>query len=335
MMETVVSMAIIAIVLLACGSVLVLAARVMNTSASGTAAQADAGQTVATQIAADLRMATSFSERTANAVTFTVPDRTGDGQPDTIRYAWYGAGGGNITINSVVYGVAPNTLVRQFDGGPPATLADRVQAFSFNYLLRTVGQPTQSPASESPDQNLVTHSGLSLNVKPFALKSTNWLAEYVQVAFPANTVSWKINHVKLQIARASANATGTLILEVHGADTAHKPTSAVLGSATVDMTTLTTTKTTVDLTLTPAVSIPDPNQGVVLVVKTVASNPSNVYYDSLSTDFSIGYTTTTNAGGSWSTPTTLSALQFSMWGTYTTQSSTAPPPQAEPTPTYQ
>jgi type II secretory pathway component PulJ len=335
MIETVVSMAIIAIVLLACGSVLVLAARVMSSSASGTAAQADTGQTVATQIAADLRMATSFSERTGNVVTFTVPDRNGDGQPETIRYAWYGAGGGNITINSVVYGVAPNTLVRQFNGGPPATLADRVQAFSFNYLVRSVGQPTQSPATESVDQNLLTHSGISLNVKAFALKSTNWPAEYVKVAFPGSTVSWKINHVKLQIARASANATGTLVLEVHGADSAHKPTSTVLGSTTVDMATLTTTKTTVDLTFSPAVSIPDPNQGVVLVVKTTASNPANVYYDSLSTDFTIGYTTTTNSGGSWSTPATTSALQFSLWGTYTTQSSSPPPPQAEPAPVYQ
>src|SRR3954470_11950776 len=93
MVETVVSMAIIAIVLLACGSVLVLAARVMSSSASGTAAQADAGQTVAPQIAAGLRMAPSYSERTGNAVTFTVPDRNGDGQHDTLRYAWYGAGG--------------------------------------------------------------------------------------------------------------------------------------------------------------------------------------------------------------------------------------------------
>jgi prepilin-type N-terminal cleavage/methylation domain-containing protein len=335
LIEAVVSMAIIAIVLLACGSVLVLAARVMTASASGTAAQADAGQAVATQIATDLRLATAFTERTSTAVTFTVPDRNGDGQPETIRYAWYGAGGGNITINSVVYGIAPNTLIRQFNGGPPATLAERVQAFSFNYLVRTIGQPTQSPASESPDQNLLTHSGLSLNVKAYALKSTNWPAEYVQVAFPANTVSWKINHVKLQIARASANATGTLVLEVHGADSAHKPTSTVLGAASVDMTTIATTKTTVDLMLSPAAVIPDPAQGVVLVVKTTASNPANVYYDSLSTDFSIGYMTTTNSGGSWSTPVTTSALQMSVWGTYTTQSSGPPPPQAEPAPAYQ
>ena len=101
------------------------------------------------------------------------------------------------------------------------------------------------------------------------------------------------------------------------------------------MSTIATTKTTVDLTLSPPVVVADPAQGVVLVVKTAASNPANVYYDSLSTDFSIGYMTSTNAGGSWSTPTTLSALQVSVWGTYTTQSSGPPPPQAEPPPTYQ
>ena len=53
----------------------------------------------------DLRLALSFSERTPTAVTFTVPDRDGDGDTETIRYAWETPDGDPATN-----GVAPLTM---------------------------------------------------------------------------------------------------------------------------------------------------------------------------------------------------------------------------------
>jgi type II secretory pathway pseudopilin PulG len=75
-------------------------------------------------MAADLAHATGFTERTAHAVTFTVPDRSGDEVPETIRYSWSGTAG--------------NPLQIAYNGGTPATLAANVQALNLSYLTRSV-----------------------------------------------------------------------------------------------------------------------------------------------------------------------------------------------------
>jgi hypothetical protein len=66
----------------------------------------------------------SFSERTANAVTFKVPDRTGDELPETIRYSWSGTAGDPLQI--------------EYNGSAPATLVADVNQFDLSYSLRTM-----------------------------------------------------------------------------------------------------------------------------------------------------------------------------------------------------
>jgi hypothetical protein len=68
----------------------------------------------------DLQTAKSFTERTATAVTFTVPDRDGDNIDETIRYAWAGTPGDPLTY--------------QLNGGTATTLADDVQQFNLAAL---------------------------------------------------------------------------------------------------------------------------------------------------------------------------------------------------------
>ena len=50
------------------------------------------------ELTADLALTRSFSERTATAVTFDVPDRNGDLLPETIRYAWSGTSGDSADV---------------------------------------------------------------------------------------------------------------------------------------------------------------------------------------------------------------------------------------------
>lgn len=64
---------------------------------------------------ADVQLATSFSEISDTAVTFSVPDRNGDDVTETIRYAWSGTKG--------------DPLTRQYNGGAVATVAENVHAF--------------------------------------------------------------------------------------------------------------------------------------------------------------------------------------------------------------
>ena len=76
------------------------------------------------EITTELGLALSFEERTAYAVSFTVPDRNEDGLRETIRYAWSGVAGDPVT--------------REYNGGPSAAIAENVHHFDLSYLLKAV-----------------------------------------------------------------------------------------------------------------------------------------------------------------------------------------------------
>ena len=97
---------------------------VADESIPGQRAEAsDAGR----QVLDDLKYATGFTERTDKAVTFTVPDRTGDGQPDTIRYAWSGTAGDPLTYS--------------LNGATPLVAATNVHQFALTFDTETIAAP--------------------------------------------------------------------------------------------------------------------------------------------------------------------------------------------------
>ncbi len=89
------------------------------------------------EMMADLSLARSFTERTATVVTFTVPDRTGDRSPETIRYAWTGTLGDPLTY--------------QYNGEAPVTIARNVQNFSFSGLTRPMNAATVNVVVPPPE----------------------------------------------------------------------------------------------------------------------------------------------------------------------------------------
>jgi Tfp pilus assembly protein PilW len=87
-------------------------------------------------ITLDLSLATALSEQSAEAVTLVVPDRNGDGQPETIRYYWSGTPG--------------DPLTRQVNGSPAAVIAEDVTLFSLTYLLRAVSPQAFLMPADAP-----------------------------------------------------------------------------------------------------------------------------------------------------------------------------------------
>lgn len=100
----------------------------------GSDVQRETNQTadVLSDFMADVRHATSFSERTANSLTFKVPDRDGDLTPETVRYAWSG--------------IAGDPLTYQYNGGPSTTIADNVHQFNLTCLTRFMAAPVIPPS---------------------------------------------------------------------------------------------------------------------------------------------------------------------------------------------
>jgi hypothetical protein len=246
-------------------------------------------------------VAVSFSEQTATAATFTVPDRNGDSLPETIRYAWAGAG---------------SPITRQVNGlpVPAAVIADNVQSFNLQYFTKTVQPP---PTVESPEQLLISYDNVG-STSNFGIKNNTWAAEYFKPLLPGNALSWKVTRVKVQLWKVTAGVPYTI--ELFQVDSNQKPTGSSFAAVTFNTNTLATTPTWVEAQFPSPVSL-DPTMGYAVVVKQVkqAATAFNVRYNSAATAYSIrAWTQTTNAGSGWSTPVNGTAMQFYVYGTVTT-----------------
>jgi len=92
MLEVMMSTVIVSMLMLAMSSVMVLSTRSITSQSEDVSKASD----VIDEITTDLNLAMSFSEQTATAVTFTVPDRDGNAVSETIRYSWSGTPGDSI-----------------------------------------------------------------------------------------------------------------------------------------------------------------------------------------------------------------------------------------------
>jgi len=138
LIELLVSSALGAVLLGGMGSAVYVASQAMDID-QGASAQRASNARIIDQILRDVRHATAFSERTATAITFTVPDRDGDGQPETMRYAWSGTPGDPLTY--------------QLNGVSGDNLAADVTSLDFSFITRTMVAPVYG--DETPTTGLV------------------------------------------------------------------------------------------------------------------------------------------------------------------------------------
>jgi len=100
---------------------------------------------------ADLQHALSFSELTATAATFTVPDRDGDGAPDTIRYSWSATAG--------------DPLLYEYNGAAAEQMAVDVQTFNLTWLTRFIEAPVPPPSEDASNILFAVGDPASLTTK--------------------------------------------------------------------------------------------------------------------------------------------------------------------------
>jgi prepilin-type N-terminal cleavage/methylation domain-containing protein len=223
LIEMLISLAIMAVIAAALGATIVLASRALDQQA-GPGASTVAARRASDRLLGEVAVATAFSERTASAVTFSVPDRDGDGTPETIRYAWSG--------------VAGEPLTRQFNDGVPDVVAEDVRQFDLGYLVRTVDPPAAREI-ESAEQVLIAHDNApegTLQEKPVRNKEGG--GAYFRPKLPANALRWKVTRVEFVARRSSLLATGSISCDVTSATGSLQPGTEVLDTATVASTSL-------------------------------------------------------------------------------------------------
>lgn len=303
LLEMVVALAIMAVLMGGMTSAVVIATRAVDHESSLQARVSQAGD-VLNRITADLAYATSFTERTATAVTFTVPDRDNDDELELIRYAWSGTGGDALTF--------------EYNGADPVTIAEDVFDFDLTYLLTTVA-PASPEGVESEEMLLIYHdNGPQPTQVGFTVGDADWCAQYFLPKFPPNTIAWKITRIKF-VAMKSGVAKGTNLVQIRPATAGRQPAGTVLEQSTVPEQWMTGTYSWFDVPFGTLADL-DPHNGMCLVIAGVDGPSSVVLYESGGSPMTPNthFVTTHDGGATWSSPGDRDDLIFYVYGTVTT-----------------
>ncbi|MCA9289887.1 MAG: prepilin-type N-terminal cleavage/methylation domain-containing protein [Phycisphaerales bacterium] len=221
LIEVVSALVITSILMLAMGSTIAIATSAIpagRSTAETTIRQRD----VMERMIADLRLANSLLNLDRGAdITFTVPDRNGDGQDETIRYAW-------TSDPDTCTATAGDPIIYQYNGGTPITIARSAQGLGITTLSRIMpgtgssgsggGGGTGSGGGSDPMgdggspvtsaevllvANDTTDVGSTLNIELDQNDDNGDEAWRVGQSFkpvlPANTTSWAITRIEIKV----------------------------------------------------------------------------------------------------------------------------------------
>lgn len=265
-------------------------------------AKTRAARSVVNEILADMQYAIRFSERTGNAVAFTIPDRDGDMVPESVRYAWSGIVGAPLT--------------KELNGSPPAVLLSSVQNLDLSFLTRTIGPPPPPPIVESAEQLLIFHdSAPGATIKTVNINTNNSCAQYFKPTLPGNAVSWKVTRVQI-IAESHGAPTGTLNVRIDSA-TAFQEPDAIIEGQFVQESLLAGTGAWTEVAFS-AVEGLDPAKGLCLVISANSNGVAGcITYEEGGSPMTsnTSYMSTMTGGTSWTAPEETKDLRFKVYGT--------------------
>ena len=295
LIEMVTSLAILSVLLVACGSTLHLALKATGDSAVRAAAQAQCADAAA-QIADDLNVATNFTQRTATAVTFTVPDRLNAGSPQTVKYSWTG--------------VVGDPLYRQFNNGVATAVLPKLTNLNFTYGTRTLG------ATPATAVTVFDHQTTSGSTNNYAITSTKWAVQEFNPSLPSGASSYSITKVRLLLKGAAQDS--VLLVSVRQATALGAPTTTVIAEAQLNTSALSTAYEWIDVPIRGATGLsPSQNVCVVLGYASGSTAVCQIQYDTalLAILSSANWTTSSNAGSSWAGLSLLSCGKVAVFGT--------------------
>lgn len=300
LLETVLTVAVMGIIMVGIGSSLMIAARAMPTAKSATATMIAAAEAVE-QIVTDLQYAVSVSQRTATMIEFTVHDRNGDDIPETIRYSWSGT--------------AEAPLTRQYNGGTAENVLTDVREFNLLYTLKTIS--TEVPQGNESAETILISYDANKNLFDFPIQDAERYAEYFFPTLPANTTSWKVTRVIVQAKLDGAND-GQARVQLQRPTLSNQVSGVVIEEKTLLESILATKYGSQEFAFSAASGLA-PTQGLWIVFKWVANGTACRVQGRSSgvTAANLSLAKSTDKGQSWSTLAGQSLL-FTVYGTVTT-----------------
>lgn len=322
LVELAVGLAVVSILMVAIGSVVVVAAKALPSAAGPGEVNLAAGAALET-VAAELRYATGISESLPTSVTFTVADRDKDGNPESIRYAWSGTPGAPLT--------------RAYNAGTAVPVIAGLNSFALSYnKLKHTATSSSTVTVDSGEVLLSAFSswsGVVATASSTNLKTTTWAAEKFtidRVTLPADTTRLTITRVSLKLKKPTSGTTGATVgIYLPSSAGASTPAASPVGtSCAIPGSSLTTTTAWVDATFSDVSFNNGSNVDFVLVIKGVAATTSaSIQYLNAALaplDNSV-YRYSTTSGSSWLPTASLNVndAPYSVYGSYQRQVATS------------
>jgi hypothetical protein len=341
LVEMVTSCLIMSIIMVALGYGLKLALTSTGEGAAQAVASIDAADCVE-RITDDMTEASTFTEKTSQAVTFTVPDRNADGQTDKIRYAWWpsggtyavtsGSSGGGGVLGGLLSGVTnllgggttqttytipANVVTRQLNDGVPAVLSRDVRSFNLNYLYRTM-----SPPAPPTEKLLWQHDPALLGTnRDYNVDFSKWIAESFlpSTQLPGGTTSFSISRISLYL-KADLTYESIVRVSVRGVNAAtNAPTAVIYDSASVPEVSFNDTYGWVDFNFSNLAAL-NPSTKYAIVIEGISGSTiygiANYVQSSLNIPpiaTNTWMVITTNRGSTW-TNVSGSAMRYRIYG---------------------
>ncbi len=300
LVELVVSMVVTATIMLAVGSVMLLAARAMPDANSPARASIAAAEAVE-QMITELQYAVSVTQRSERMIEFTVADRNGNDVPEIIRYEWSG--------------ILGDPLTRCYNAGALASVLADVYEFNLSYDLAAT--TTEIPqGNESPRTTLVAYNSTN-DLHDYPIKDTEWYAEYFMPGLPADAVSWSVTSVVLH-AKTDGPVDGEARVQLQLPTTGNCPSGVVLEEKTLPESTLLSSYLEQEFQFSGAEGL-SPEQGLSIVVKWIANGTACKLWgrNKNVTTTNTGLCWSSNRGATW-VPLPGQSLFLTVYGTVTT-----------------
>lgn len=296
--ESLVSMGVLVVLVGGLVSAMVLSTRALpaNAAERQTASRA---MTAAEQVAEDTRAALWFIERAAQRVTFTVPDRNGDGVPERITYSWDGTPGSD--------------LLRSVNGGTAAAFVSSVDSFALSYETATQTETFVAAPVESAETVLRSFRASS-PVGDLAITTSRYQGEYFRPTLPADALSWSVKRASIYAKTMNSND-GVNNIELYAADGSNLPRGTSLGSRTFNEGDLSSSYAKSSYSFS-GVSGLAPGSGLCLIVRGVSGGGTTVALEHQTSGVAFANAGLLTYSSSWSIRTDR-AMSFEISGTYT------------------
>ncbi len=299
LLEMATSVAVMSILMVGMGSVILVAGKALPDAERPTSKLIRTSE-LAGEIVAELQEARHIAERTANAITFTVADRDGDGSPERIRYAWSGMPG--------------DPLTRRYNSGSVVNVLENIHVFDLDYDIQSVTEEYPGPPIESSESILTQYT--APGDSDFVITSQNWVGQCFHPGdfIPSDAKSWTITKVGF-FAKSVGEDDGNVWVRLRRATAQGRPDMEQNGLSKSRMkeSNLSLTYRWEEFAFTgSAVSNLSPGQGLCLVLDSGIDESAGISYAATGGS---GLVETSDAGTSW-TYQNNSSMRYTIWGTY-------------------